>query len=398
MNARLLSHRYELIEPIGRGATAIVWRARDHQIQRPVAVKVLAEPLQREPELRWRFRSEAWNAGSLDHPHIVRVYDFGHDDDVLYLVMELVQGSTLAQLLASGPLPVAEVVRIGSELLGALSHAHQAGVIHRDVKPSNILMAPDGHTKVADFGIARAINQASHHTDLGQLLGTAAYLSPEQTKGRLSHHSDLYTVGCVLYQCLAGRPAFRGETVLSLIYQHLHEHPPPLRSLRPEVPQALEQAIAVAMAKDPHDRFATAGEMRQSLLDRHPRRERRGTIGPEPSGGRRAGGDGVRIGRPPGPRRGSGRRASPAAAGGDRPGGIHPGDLVGWDLTAGGPAGEDVDTMRGRGGEAGPGRGVFRHRTSSNDRVDRPRRRHHDVARLGRRRDAGSRGASGRVG
>lgn len=247
---------------------ATVWSAWDTRLQRPVAIKVLSRALVADPSFVSRFGREARHAAALSHPNIVTIFDFAHTDDSAYLVMELVEGESLADRLRRlHRLEVRETAATVSSVLAGLGAAHRHRIVHRDVKPSNILLGPGGMVKVADFGIARVSSDHTQLTDTGMVMGTVGYLSPEQCSGDpATELSDLYAVGCVAFECLAGQPVFTGETPVSVMYQHQQAPPPDISRLRPEVPGALAAAVEQALAKEPRDRFASAAEMRGAVL------------------------------------------------------------------------------------------------------------------------------------
>jgi len=264
---RILGGRYRLRRELARGGMATVWEAEDKVLTRRVAIKVLHPHLAGDDAFRTRFRREAVAAAKLAHPHIVTTYDTGRDADVAYIVMELVQGTTLArQLKDHGPLPVAKAVDVAMQVADALACAHAHGVVHRDVKPANILLREDGHVKVADFGIAKA-GTGHDLTRTGVVMGTAKYLSPEQVSGSPADAgSDIYALGIVLYEMLAGTPPFIGDSDLSTAVARLTAAPGSLRDRRPEVPRSLEAVVLRSLARDPAARFQSADELRASLL------------------------------------------------------------------------------------------------------------------------------------
>jgi eukaryotic-like serine/threonine-protein kinase len=265
----VLGGRYRLLRQLARGGMATVWEAEDNVLTRRVAIKVLHPHLAGDAGFNTRFKREAVAAAGLAHPHVVTTYDTGRDSEVAYIVMELVEGTTLARLLkGDGPLPVARAVDIAIQVADALECAHTHGVIHRDVKPANILLRPDGHVKVADFGIAKAVGGgAGDLTRTGVVLGTAKYLSPEQVSGNPAEAvSDVYALGCVLYEMLCGSPPFVGDSELSTAVARLTATPDSLRDRRPEVPWALEAVVLRALARDPEARFHSASELRAGLL------------------------------------------------------------------------------------------------------------------------------------
>ncbi|MEU3346701.1 serine/threonine-protein kinase [Streptomyces sp. NPDC006700] len=252
----LLAARYQLEELLGRGGMGEVWLARDEVLGRQVAVKLLlAGGI--DPSAAARFRQEAQTTARLSHPNIVAIFDFGQADDRLYLVMEMAQGCSLADRLASaGALAPREVASIGGQIASGLAAAHRQNVIHRDIKPANLLIAPDGTVKVVDFGIARlADDTAAGLTSAGMIVGSVSYLAPERALGKdAGPASDMYALGCVLYELLVGYPPFRADTPTALLYQHVQELPAPPRSMGAELPAELEQLILVLLAKEPEAR------------------------------------------------------------------------------------------------------------------------------------------------
>jgi len=264
---RVLGGRYRLQRELARGGMATVWEAEDKVLTRRVAIKVLHPHLAGDDGSRVRFRREAVAAAGLAHPHIVTTYDTGRDAEVAYIVMELVEGITLARLLrAEGPLPVAKALDVAAQVADALACAHAHGVIHRDVKPSNILLRADGHVKVADFGIAKA-GAGTDLTRTGVVMGTAKYLSPEQVSGASADAaSDIYALGIVVYEMLCGTPPFVGDSDLTTALSRLTATPESLTERRPEVPPSLEAVVLRALARAPDARFRSAAEMRSSLL------------------------------------------------------------------------------------------------------------------------------------
>lgn len=265
-----LADRYDLVQIIGSGGMSNVWRARDRALDRLVAVKVLTRGTAGDPSLQKRFEREARHIASMAHPNIVEVYDFGSDGNLTFLVMEHLDGQSLDEILRSDKvLSVAMTHRLAVQALSALEHAHDRGIIHRDIKPANILVSTDGTVKVADFGIAKSSRETTELTVQGSFVGTATYASPEQLMGRpVGRTSDLYSLGCVLYQCLVGRPPFAPDDVEKLILQHRFADAQPIRSVRTDTPPTLASAIEVALAKDSADRFATAAQMRASIAQK----------------------------------------------------------------------------------------------------------------------------------
>ena len=269
---RLLGGRYELDGVVGRGGMAEVYRARDLRLDRIVAVKTLREDLARDQTFQARFRREAQSAASLNHPSIVAVYDTGEDmagpSPVPYIVMEYVDGRTLRDLLREDRRLLPErAMEITDGTLRALEYSHRNGIVHRDIKPGNVMLTRNGDVKVMDFGIARAVSDAqATMTQTAQVIGTAQYLSPEQARGeRVDARSDLYSTGCLLYELLTGRPPFTGDSPVAIAYQHVREHPIPPSRIDPEIPAWADAIVLKAMAKDPNDRYQSAAEMHQDI-------------------------------------------------------------------------------------------------------------------------------------
>ena len=269
---RLLGGRYELDGVVGRGGMAEVYRARDIRLDRIVAIKTLRTDLARDQIFQARFRREAQSAASLNHPSIVAVYDTGEDMTsgvpVPYIVMEYVDGRTVRDLLQEGHRLLPErSLEIIDGVLRALDYSHQAGIVHRDIKPGNVMVTRNGDIKVMDFGIARAMSDAqATMTQTAQVIGTAQYLSPEQARGeRVDSRSDLYSTGCLLYELLTGRPPFTGDSPVAIAYQHVRENPVPPSRVDPDVPPWADAIVLKAMAKAPADRYQTAADMRADL-------------------------------------------------------------------------------------------------------------------------------------
>jgi beta-lactam-binding protein with PASTA domain/tRNA A-37 threonylcarbamoyl transferase component Bud32 len=269
---RLLGDRYELEGVVGRGGMAEVYRARDLRLDRVVAIKTLRTDLARDQTFQARFRREAQSAASLNNPSIVAVYDTGEDMStgvpVPFIVMEYVDGKTVRELLNDGHRLLPErILEIISGVLRALEYSHQAGIVHRDIKPGNVMVTRNGDVKVMDFGIARAMSDAqATMTQTAQVIGTAQYLSPEQARGeRVDTRSDLYSTGCLMYELLAGRPPFTGDSPVAIAYQHVRENPIPPSRLDPELPPWADAIVLKAMAKSANDRYQTAAEMNADI-------------------------------------------------------------------------------------------------------------------------------------
>jgi serine/threonine-protein kinase len=269
---RLLGGRYELDGIVGRGGMAEVYRARDLRLDRVVAVKTLREDLARDQTFQARFRREAQSAASLNHPSIVAVYDTGEDNTsmshVPFIVMEFVDGRTIRDLVRDDRRLLPErALEITDGVLRALDYSHRAGIVHRDIKPGNVMLNRHGEIKVMDFGIARAVaDTQATMTQTAQVIGTAQYLSPEQARGeRVDARSDLYSVGCLLYELLTGRPPFTGDSPVSIAYQHVREAPVPPSRVDPELPAWADAIVLKAMEKDPAERYQSAAEMRSDI-------------------------------------------------------------------------------------------------------------------------------------
>nr|WP_194718787.1 Stk1 family PASTA domain-containing Ser/Thr kinase [Plantibacter sp. CFBP 8775] len=272
----MLAGRYVVGDLIGRGGMSNVFRGVDTKLGRTVAIKVLKSTLATDPAFRSRFRQEAQAASRMAHPTIVRVYDAGeervkdgsgHDLIEPFIVMEYVEGRMLKDLIAEGPVESDEAVRIAHSILTALEYSHRAGVVHRDIKPGNVMITTAGDVKVTDFGIARAVSDSS--TTVAQttaILGTAAYFSPEQAKGEtVDARTDLYSTGVVLFEMLTGKAPFRGDTAVAVAYQHVSERPVKPSSINPKVSPALDQVVLRALAKDRFERYQSAVEFREDL-------------------------------------------------------------------------------------------------------------------------------------
>ncbi len=252
MNQRVLDQRYELEEFIGGGGMADVYKAKDLLLGRPVAVKILHDQFKSDTEFINKFHREAQAAARLSHPNIVNIYDVGVNENLHYIVMEYVPGSTLKdKIRQEGHLSVPESLRIAKDIAGALAHAHANNLVHCDIKPHNILMMPDGSAKVADFGIARAVTESTM-TYSGNVVGSVHYFSPEQAKGTMiTPKSDVYSLGVVLYEMLTGKLPFTGETPVSIAVKHLQEEPVPVGKIDSAIPAVVEAIVSRAMSKDP---------------------------------------------------------------------------------------------------------------------------------------------------
>lgn len=261
-----LGGRYEVIERVGGGGMALVYKAQDLLLNRNVAIKVLRQQFVHDEEFIRRFRREAQSAASLSHPNVVSVYDVGQEDDVHYIVMEYVEGKNLNEIIKErAPLQVDEAVRIASQIADALDHAHHNQIIHRDIKPHNILIGRNGRVKVTDFGIARAVTSTTI-TQTGSVVGSVHYFSPEHAKGIVTgEKSDLYSLGIVLYQMLTGQLPFLGESPISVALKHLQEEFDEPRKFNPLIPQSVENVILKSMRKNPQERYQSAKEMQTDL-------------------------------------------------------------------------------------------------------------------------------------
>ena len=262
---RLLDDRYEILEVIGTGGMAVVYKARCHRLNRLVAIKILKDEFARDEEFRRRFHAEGEAVAMLSHPNIVQVYDVSTSDDANYIVMELIDGISLKQYMEKkGVLNWKETLHFAMQIAKALEHAHSRGIIHRDIKPHNVMVLKNGSVKVMDFGIARVMNKSNTLTK--EALGSVHYISPEQAKGgHTDNRSDLYSLSVVMYEMMAGRPPYDGESAVSVAIQHINGGAPLPSAYNPNIPEGLEQIIMKGMALEPRDRYDSATQMLQDM-------------------------------------------------------------------------------------------------------------------------------------
>src|SRR5467141_5110971 len=265
---------YEILAPLGAGGMGEVYRARDTRLDRTVAIKILPPHLSEDPILRQRFEREAKAISSLNHPHICVLHDIGNQDGIQFLVMECVEGETLAKRLEKGPLPLEQMLKYGTQIADALDKAHRTGVVHRDLKPGNVILTGSG-AKLLDFGLAKAApplaagdtltaaaTRTTPVTQQGTIVGTFQYMSPEQIEGKeLDGRSDIFSLGAVLYEMLTGQRAFQGKSQLSVASAILEKEPAPISAIKPMAPPALDRAIRCCLAKDPEDRWQTSRDL-----------------------------------------------------------------------------------------------------------------------------------------
>ena len=257
---------YEIHEVIGRGGMSTVYRAYQPSMDRDVAVKIISSELAADPEFMARFVREAQIVAHLQHPHILPVYDFGQTNDHAYLVMRLVEGGSLTGEIKQGPLANDRVIKLVRQIASALDYAHLRGIVHRDLKPSNILLDEDGNAYLTDFGIAKTINEGTGLTVTGQVMGTPTYMAPEQWRSQpVDGRTDVYALGVIIFQMLLGQAPFIAETPHGLMYQHLDMEPPTPHTLRPELPLTVAPVLRKALAKQPDNRYASAGDLAGAL-------------------------------------------------------------------------------------------------------------------------------------
>ena len=264
---QIIKERYEILEVLGEGGMAFVYKAMDTQLERFVAIKTLKPNYVNQETFVERFRREAKTAANLNHPNIVQIFDWGIEEEPFF-VMEYIEGNTLTSIVAKNrTISLSDVLFIGAQVASGLQAAHQKGLVHRDIKPGNIMITPEGKVKVTDFGIVSLQNEESDITKTGSILGTASYISPEQAQGRpVSIESDLYSLGTVLYELIAGKPPFSGESPISTATKHLTDKPEKLSSFRKDIPKGVENAVLKLLEKSTFDRFKSAEDLRAVLL------------------------------------------------------------------------------------------------------------------------------------
>ena len=264
---QIVKDRYEIEEILGEGGMAFVYKAKDRQLQRTVAIKTLKPNYVSQEKFVDRFRREAQTAANLNHPNIVQIFDWGIEDEP-YFVMEYIEGNTLTSIISSNrTVGLNDILYIGSQVASGLKEAHKHGLVHRDIKPGNIMITPSGKVKVTDFGIVSLQNEESDITKTGAVLGTASYISPEQAQGKaVSFESDLYSLGTVLYELITGKPPFSGDSPIATATKHLTDKPEKLSTYRKDIPKGLENAVLKLLEKRPYDRFKSAEDLRALLL------------------------------------------------------------------------------------------------------------------------------------
>jgi serine/threonine-protein kinase len=264
---QIIKDRYEIEEVLGEGGMAFVYKAKDKQLQRTVAIKTLKPNYVNQEKFVDRFRREAQTADNLNHPNIFQIFDWGIEDEP-YFVMEYIEGNTLTSIISSNrTVGLNDILYIGSQVASGLKEAHKHGLVHRDIKPGNIMITPSGKVKVTDFGIVSLQNEESDITKTGAVLGTASYISPEQAQGKaVSFESDLYSLGTVLYELITGKPPFSGDSPIATATKHLTDKPEKLSVFRKDIPKGLENAVLKLLEKRPYDRFKSAEDLRALLL------------------------------------------------------------------------------------------------------------------------------------
>ena len=264
---QIIKERYEIEEILGEGGMAFVYKAKDRQLQRTVAIKTLKPNYVSQEKFVDRFRREAQTAANLNHPNIVQIFDWGIEEEP-YFVMEYIEGNTLTSIISSNrTVGLNDILYIGSQVASGLKEAHKHGLVHRDIKPGNIMITPSGKVKVTDFGIVSLQNEESDITKTGAVLGTASYISPEQAQGKaVSFESDLYSLGTVLYELITGKPPFSGDSPIATATKHLTDKPEKLSTYRKDIPKGLENAVLKLLEKRPYDRFKSAEDLRALLL------------------------------------------------------------------------------------------------------------------------------------
>ena len=264
---QIIKERYEITQLLGEGGMSFVYKAIDKQLQRTVAIKTLKPVYVEQEKFVERFKREAQTAANLNHPNIVQIFDWGIGDEPFF-VMEYIEGSTLTSIISKKKtLSINDILFIGAQVSSGLQAAHSQGLVHRDIKPGNIMITPEGKVKVTDFGIVSLQNEESDITKTGSILGTASYISPEQAQGKpVSKESDLYSLGTVLYELITGRPPFEGETPIATATKHITEKPEKLSTYRGDIPKGVENAVLKLLHKYPKDRFKNAEDLRAVLL------------------------------------------------------------------------------------------------------------------------------------
>tara|TARA_B100001939_G_scaffold39360_1_gene30644 strand:+ start:2462 stop:4231 length:1770 start_codon:yes stop_codon:yes gene_type:complete len=264
---QIIKDRYEIVEILGEGGMAFVYKAKDRQLRRIVAIKTLKPNYVNQKKFVERFRREAQTAANLNHPNIVQIFDWGIEEEP-YFVMEYIEGNTLTSVISGNKtIGLSDILYIGSQVANGLTEAHKRGLVHRDIKPGNIMITPEGKVKVTDFGIVSLQNEESDITKTGAVLGTASYISPEQAQGKpVSFESDLYSLGTVLYELISGQPPFSGDSPIATATKHLTDKPEKLSTYRTDLPKALENAVLKLLEKKPSDRFKSAEDLRALLL------------------------------------------------------------------------------------------------------------------------------------